>query len=1166
MPSLRLVVALVVAGILPGAAIGRADFPIAADGKPACAIVAGEAFKQQAGDLAGYLAKITGATIPVVADVAAAAGRPVIILEKVERVPGSSTKVTARQAYRITADATTLRLTGGSDFGVTYAVWGLLEDHLGCRFYTFQGNSQPGFEIVPQRPALALPAVDDFQEPAFMQRSFIWWPASSGWVVKNRGGGYPGDNTHASVLMASHNFYKLLPPDTWFKDHPEWAPLTDGKREPHWAMGFCYSNPDLAVAMAESLRKEIEKVKAQRGAAYDPAVPISFAQGDGFAACECDTCRAVVAAEDSWAGPLILMCNRALELVGKDHPRQTFITHAYFETLKVPRQLRPHANLYINLVSSDLSQNPAGDNVGRIAGNPAMRAYAEALQSWPKIAPGRVTVWDWRLGSPEWPTIFYLADNERYFQACDLAAVLPQPCSEMAWRKLFCWLHLKLAWNPQADADRLIRQYLADVYGPKAAAILWDYFKLTQAAYEDSLSMPSVCRSTGWTETMNAKMYQPFIPRMAALMDQALAAANSETNPVHARHMAEAMAGSIDPVRLADAKRCGFFGVAQDPTDGRPWWVPGGDAALPAVIRRLDRLTGDAAGDRGGPLVEVKGGAGVAAVCPPLKGQIVGYVPAGGRELFAALAADAGYRDELVADAVLWRPPANDGAAVAEAADAWSGYRPTAGDRLDAVAVLWKGNGDQQLRRTVRVTDAGLTIERKYVTVAAKPVAVTNRFTTRWLLALPDPKVAKVSVTGGGIAKLIDLQYAVPGGIRGIKAGTRPRGVDYMDKKWDDVAAVSDAEVTRLPVAAATAGDVVIQFDRGDGTAVVLTTPSAGWEAVEIRPVVGDRYQQAAGGQQLTRMVSGGGQRYLEIRLVGGPVAIGPDATAVALPVQTLAAQTVPRAEALSAVAEAAESARPPARLEATGANTAVNEIDGSEMVWVPAGEFLRGSPDGRGAGDERPQKKITLDGFWIARTPVTRAQYEKFCAATGRTFEPMWAQGMRADPAADRGLLPVMVNWYEAADYAAWAGAALPSEAQWERAARGTDGRDYPWGDEWDAERCVSKELTLGRCRNGFLPVGSIAASASPCGALDMAGSVWEWTADWYDYEYYRSAPDRNPTGPTKGSYKSVRGGCAMFDERFSRTAARFIQPPQARDWTPVGFRCIVAAPGPAE
>ena len=138
----RVAVSAMILGVA-GAAL--ADFPVAENGQPKCVVVAGAEFANQAKNLTDYLAAITGAKIPVVADAAAAQGQPAIILEKVDKVPGSSAKVTARQAYRIKADDKTLRLTGGSDHGVTYAVWGLLEDHLGCRFYTFKGNSQPDF-------------------------------------------------------------------------------------------------------------------------------------------------------------------------------------------------------------------------------------------------------------------------------------------------------------------------------------------------------------------------------------------------------------------------------------------------------------------------------------------------------------------------------------------------------------------------------------------------------------------------------------------------------------------------------------------------------------------------------------------------------------------------------------------------------------------------------------------------------------------------------------------------------------------------------------------------------------------------------------------------------------------------------------------------------------
>jgi formylglycine-generating enzyme required for sulfatase activity len=268
-------------------------------------------------------------------------------------------------------------------------------------------------------------------------------------------------------------------------------------------------------------------------------------------------------------------------------------------------------------------------------------------------------------------------------------------------------------------------------------------------------------------------------------------------------------------------------------------------------------------------------------------------------------------------------------------------------------------------------------------------------------------------------------------------------------------------------------------------------------------------------------------------------------------------------ADASAASGQTAAAPTPP-KLKITGKNTANNELDGAELVWIPAGGFLRGSPAGRGAGDERPQKTIELDGYWIYKHPVTVAQYQKFCAATGKKFEPTWGQAMHSGSKSDDGVYPVQASWYEAEAYAKAMAAALPTEAQWEKAARGTDGREYPWGNEWDPAKCASMEETLYRFSSGFRPVGSYPAGASPYGVLDMAGNTWEWVADWYRYDAYQTAADKNPTGPAQGTHKVLRGGCSLYDERFSRTAARMIQPPHVRDWTCTGFRCVVDAPAP--
>jgi len=148
-----------------------------------------------------------------------------------------------------------------------------------------------------------------------------------------------------------------------------------------------------------------------------------------------------------------------------------------------------------------------------------------------------------------------------------------------------------------------------------------------------------------------------------------------------------------------------------------------------------------------------------------------------------------------------------------------------------------------------------------------------------------------------------------------------------------------------------------------------------------------------------------------------------------------------------------------------------------------------------------------------------------------------------------------VLVSWNDAYTYCQWAGKYLPSEAQWEKAARGTDERRYAWGDEFDSARANTRESNRG----GTTPVGSFSPQGdSPYGASDMTGNIWEWVADWYDSGYYSQSPSANPTGPITGVYKVLRGGSWLFDEVYARTVFRHnVRPDYTYDF--VGFRCSI-------
>jgi formylglycine-generating enzyme required for sulfatase activity len=226
-------------------------------------------------------------------------------------------------------------------------------------------------------------------------------------------------------------------------------------------------------------------------------------------------------------------------------------------------------------------------------------------------------------------------------------------------------------------------------------------------------------------------------------------------------------------------------------------------------------------------------------------------------------------------------------------------------------------------------------------------------------------------------------------------------------------------------------------------------------------------------------------------------------------------------------------------------------------MVFVPAGEFIMGD-DQSFYSKEKPAHKVYLDDFWIDKLEVTNALYKR-CVDARRCTAPSKIGSFTRDSYygnAQFANFPVIwVSWDDANAYCAWAGKKLPTEAQWEKAARGADARAYPWGNAFDKDKLNSSEGG----KEDTTAVGSYPTGASPYGALDMAGNVWEWVTDWYDKNYYSNSPARNPRGPTNGTYRVVRGGA--FDyfaiAYYNRAAFRNGIFEQTGHYFVVGFRC---------
>ena len=238
-------------------------------------------------------------------------------------------------------------------------------------------------------------------------------------------------------------------------------------------------------------------------------------------------------------------------------------------------------------------------------------------------------------------------------------------------------------------------------------------------------------------------------------------------------------------------------------------------------------------------------------------------------------------------------------------------------------------------------------------------------------------------------------------------------------------------------------------------------------------------------------------------------------------------------------------------------------------MVDVPAGTFEMGCDAAHNGGYwcpsfELPQHTVYLDAYRIGRTEVTNAQYEQCveaagCTPPGRTDSQTRSSYYGNATYADYPV--IYVSWFQADEYCRWAGNRLPTEAEWEKAARGpSDRRAFPWGDE--APTCALANFKNdGYCVGDTTAVGSYPAGASPYGAVDMAGNVWEWVNDWSSSTYYSTSPYSNPPGPDTGYTRVLRSGGWNHSDNSTRVAMRTNGHRSSSQYANLGFRCAAAA-----
>lgn len=262
--------------------------------------------------------------------------------------------------------------------------------------------------------------------------------------------------------------------------------------------------------------------------------------------------------------------------------------------------------------------------------------------------------------------------------------------------------------------------------------------------------------------------------------------------------------------------------------------------------------------------------------------------------------------------------------------------------------------------------------------------------------------------------------------------------------------------------------------------------------------------------------------------------------------------------------------------VEEPAAGTEQTDGCGIAMVWVPAGSFMQGTsnPDEldppswaeQELRSEQPAHEVTLStGYWIDQFEVTNEAFAAFADAGGYGDPSLWSEDgwawnvRQTNLPIDCGGAPdeprVCVTWYEAEAYATWRGGKLPTESEWEFAARGEKSLIYPWGNGWDPAKANVTE------RDHLTPVGSYPDGVSWVGAHDMSGNAMEWVQDWMSYTYYTEEPQTNPQGPAGGSTKIEKGGWWGSNPYVARSAYRHFEDPPNYEDSHIGFRVLIEA-----
>ncbi len=453
---------------------GKTGYVIVTPVEPAPAV------QTAAQELQEHLAEVSGATLEILCEDKAAADAKQILVGPSRRakklLPDIDPAKLGHDGIVIKTVGDNIVLLGRPPRGTLYAVYTFLEDVVGCRWWTSTES------FVPKKPDLSVPTLDVNYAPRIRSREAYYRDAFNGrFAARSKcNGNYvrcgPELGGHYRFAGFVHTFYRLLPPKKYFKDHPQWYSLLEGKRTTERAQ-LCLTN--------EEMRKEFVKNALARLKATPGAALISVSQNDWHGQCQCEKCKAIDDAEGSPAGSLLRFVNAVAAEIEPQYPQVLVETLAYQYTRQPPRTVRPRRNVVIRLCSIECSfSQPLGE--GR-----QNKKFRDDIEGWSKIAP-RLFVWDYVTNFSNYilphPNMRVLGPNIRFFEKNNVIGLFEQGDAGSTigdFVRMRAWVLAHLMWAPQRDAQALIREFAEGYYGPAAPHIL-EYLKIIHDAGDRS--------------------------------------------------------------------------------------------------------------------------------------------------------------------------------------------------------------------------------------------------------------------------------------------------------------------------------------------------------------------------------------------------------------------------------------------------------------------------------------------------------------------------------------------------------------------------------------------------------------------------------------------------------------------------------------------------------